>query len=235
MRRQMKRAMLAATLICAVICAPFLTAQGAQDRVSLSGYVYDHNGKALGGARIFLFPLEAAIGGPLPAAISNQDGSYHLTAPAFGKTRICASLERLGYPDTFNQVFSSPADQFPELILSAGSQFGNVDIHLGPPDGIFEGTVVDRETGAIVQLARITLRWAEDPSVLRSENVPRSGHFLYALPKRQISIEIAAPGYRPWTYRNPSTNAQFIELESDDHRSLTIELERTGANPSEKP
>jgi hypothetical protein len=231
----MKRGMFTAILICAVNCSPFLSAQSGQERVSLAGHVYDNQGKGLGGARIFLFPLEAAVGGPLPVAISNEDGSYRLTSPAFGKTRICASLERLGYPDTFNKVFSSPADHFPELVLSPGAEFGSVDIHLGPPDGILEGTVVDRDTGAVVPFARIAIRWKEDPSVFRSESISRTGHFLYALPDRPISIEITAPGYQPWTYTNPSTYVRFIELKSTDHQAVKIELERIESNQGPKP
>jgi hypothetical protein len=231
----MYRGIFTAMLLCAGNCSLILSAQSGQERVPIAGHVYDYQGRALAGARIFLFPLEAAVGGPLPGAISKEDGSYRLASPAFGKTRICVSLERLGYPDTFAKVFSSPADHFPELILAPGTEFESVDIHLGPPDGTVEGTVVDRDTGAIVPLARITLRWAEDPSVYRSENVSRTGGFLYALPKRPISIEIAAPGYRTWTYTNPSTNAHFIEMESADHLSIKIELERTEPKSSPKP
>jgi hypothetical protein len=110
-----------------------------------------------------------------------------------------------------------------------------VDIHLGPPDGILEGTVVDRDTGAVVPFARIAIRWKEDPSVFRSEGISRTGHFLYALPDRPISIEITAPGYQPWIYTNPSTYVRFIELKSTDHQAVKIELERIESNQGPKP
>jgi hypothetical protein len=204
--------------------------------VSLAGRVYESDGRPLAGARVFLFPLEAAVSGPLPGAVSGEDGSYRLTSPAFGKTRISASLERLGYPDTFYKIFSSPADHFPEVILAPGVRLESVDIHLGLPDGLVEGTVLDRTTGTAVPFARITLRWSDEPSVSMSEDVPRTGHFQYALPMRPIAVEITAPGYRPWVYVNPSTGARFVELAPHDRLSVQIELDRavpaSGLGPS---
>jgi hypothetical protein len=207
-------------------CPAVLLPQNQEERVSLAGHVYNSNGAPLAGARVFLFPLEAAVEGPLPAAATGEDGSYHLTSPAFGKTRICASLERLGYPDTRGKLFASPTDHFPEVVLARGAELENVDIHLGPPDGLIEGTVIDKNTGAIVPFARITLRWPQEPSVFMSAGISSGGHFQYALPNRPISIEITAPGYRPWTYSDPSSHAHFIQLRSTDHPSLKIELER---------
>lgn len=203
-------------------------AQNQEEWASLGGHVYKSNGEPLAGARISLFPLEAAVEGPLPAAVSGHDGSYHLNSPAFGKTRVLASLERLGYPDTFAKIFASPTDHFPEVILARGAELEGVDIHLGPPDGIIEGSVTDEKTGQIVRSARINLRWVEDPSVFYSANVSSAGDFQFALPNRPISIEIKAPGYRPWTYIDPSTHAPFIEMKPTDHPHLKIELEDGG-------
>jgi hypothetical protein len=207
-------------------CATTLLAQNQEESVPLAGHVYKSDGKPLAGARVFLFPLEAAVEGPLPAVVSGDDGSYHLISPALGKTRVCASLVRAGYPDTFYKVFASPTDHFPEVILAPGAQPDSVDIHLGPPDGLIEGTVTDKKTGVIVASARITIRWAEDPSVFVSAGVSRTGYLQYALPNRPISIEINAVGYRSWTYSDPSTHSHFIELKSTDHPSLEIELEK---------
>jgi hypothetical protein len=226
---------LAAAMLYLGCCATTLLAQDREESVPLAGHVYKSDGKPLAGARIFLFPLEAAVEGPLPAVVSGEDGSYHLTSPALGKTRVCASLERVGYPDTFYKVFASPTDHFPEVVLAPGAELNSVDIRLGPPDGLIEGTVIDKKTRVIVASARITLRWAEDSSVFMSAGVSRTGYFQYALPNRPISIEIKAPGYRPWTYSDPSTHAYFIELKSTDHPSLEIELEKAEPTSGMRP
>ena len=136
-------------------------------------------------------------------------------------------LDRLGYPDTTGKLFASPDDHFPEVNLAPGAALSGIDIHLGPPDGRIEGDVVDKSTRDAIPLARITLRWAEDPSVFMSSSLRRTGHFEYALPKRPITIMVTAPGYRPWVYQNPSGHDQFVVLSRSDHLVLTVELERT--------
>lgn len=230
--------MLKAIVRLIAITAVFSTLLVAQERAStvqLTGHVYLPDGKPLSGARVSLFPLEVGVGGPLPATISKEDGSYHLTVPALGKTRILANIEQRGYPDTFYKIFSSPADHFPEVNLSPGAVLDNIDIHLGSPDGLVEGRVIDKSNGAAVQSMQIVLRWVDQPSVYLSASIQRSGSFQYALPMRPISITISAPGYQTWTYSDPVTHAQYLLLGTTDRRSITVELTKSGTNSVAHP
>jgi hypothetical protein len=130
------------------------------------------------------------------------------------------------YQDTTGKVFASPEDHFPEVNLVRGPAIEDVDIHLGPPDGLVEGSVIDGDTGSVVRFAQITIRWADEPSVFSSENIPQAGQFGYALPKRPITIEITAPGYRPWTCSDATTKAHFILLEPNARATLNVGLEK---------
>ena len=60
--------------------------------VPLAGHVYKSDGKPLAGARVFLFPLEAAVEGPLPAVVSGDDGSYRSLTCSW-QNKVCASLD----------------------------------------------------------------------------------------------------------------------------------------------
>jgi hypothetical protein len=207
-----------------------LWAQDQPQNVRLSGHVYESDGKALGGAKITLFPLETGIGGPImPSALTGEDGAYFMVAPPLGKTRILASLEGRGYPNSFYKIFASPEDHFPEVNLIAGAALREVDIHLAPPDGVVEGAVIDKENGATIRFAQIALRSAAEPTVFLSSGVGPSGHFQYALPNMPISVSISAPGYNTWVYIEPSTHAQYLKLNSSEHRTLSVELVKTAS------
>jgi hypothetical protein len=221
-----KRKTIAAMLMCMLCCCATLHCRAQRPIVFLSGHVYQNNGKPLAGAKVSLFPLEVGIAGPMPETISDKDGGYQMSVPALGKTRILARLERLGYPNTFYKVFADPHDHFPEVTLARGEPLEQVDIHLGTADGIVDGEVIDRETGKVVNSAKITLRWANDPSVFLSEGIRVGGSFEYSLPKRPITITIDAPGYRTWSYTNASNSSHHIELDPAEHVSIRAELEK---------
>lgn len=213
--------------IIALVCCMPLYAQNEEKWGSVSGHVYTAEGKPLADARIEVFPLQSAVAGPLPAAISDSDGAYHLASPALGLTRICARREDLGYPKTQYKLFSSGTESFPEVQLVSSSELKDVDIHLGPPDGSIEGIVVDRATQAAIGFARVSLRWAEDPSVSFSSSISQSGEFRYALPKRHITLVVTAPGYRQWSYADPGTHEAFLDIKPWEHKTVTIELEKS--------
>jgi len=114
----------------------------------------------------------------------------------------------------------------PEVSLVPGGQIENVDIHLGPPNGTVEGVVLDAETRAAVSKARITLH-RSDREAMSSSTLPPDGRFFYALPSALIEINIEAPGYQPWTYKEEHSITNGLVLKSSDHRQITVELVRT--------
>jgi hypothetical protein len=111
----------------------------------------------------------------------------------------------------------------PEVYLTPDGHLEDVDIRLGPPDGILEGFVVDNGTGASVPKARITLHRA-DREAMYSTSLPPDGHFLFALPPAPIEITVTAPGYLIWKYKDPRSGATKLVLDTLDRRTITVEL-----------
>lgn len=220
----------AVRLAIAIICiAAGMSAFAQHANVILEGFVYDNTGVPLRGARINLAPL-GPFEGIMPDALSDQSGHFRLSTPLFGKTQISASKDDAGYPDATGMLFTSPGDQKVIVDLSADQPITRVEIHLGKPDGIICGLVVDKENRKAIGTARIHMAWANNPSVFYSATVPDSGAFVYALPERPITIKITAPGYRPWTYSDQQSRHRYLEIQSGERLPMLVELQREAAS-----
>jgi hypothetical protein len=192
---------------------------------TVRGRVLDSGGRPVTGAKISAFPMDAAVSGGMPRQpVTDQEGRYRLTLPAYpGRTRLCAVKESAGYPDTQGLLFASETDSMPEVSLPADGYLENIDIHLGPPDGVLEGSVVDAITGSPISNARITLH-RDTPESMYSTSLPADGHFLLALPPAPIEASVEAPGYRSWRYKDPKTQSNGLVLQSSEDRRITIGL-----------
>lgn len=186
----------------------------------VSGQVLDAQGKPVADAHISLFPA-GAFQGSLPYAATDVDGRYQLISPPFGKAWLCAVKPSAGYPDTNMLLFAPEVDDRPEIFLAPNAVLTQ-DIHLAPPLGILEAQVIDAATKRIVSNGHIAMR-RQKPEAIHSENIPKDGHFLYALPPAPIEIFITAPGYRQWKYADKNGQNALV-LDNSEHRRLTIEL-----------
>lgn len=211
----------------AILClgAVSLSAQPDSVHVTLSGHVYDEAGNPVSGAQIDLLPLEAAWSGPRPFVGTDEHGYFHAVVPALGKTRVSASKISAGYPDTTWKLCSSENDSAVVVELTGDQPVSDVNVHLGPPDGIIRGMVINKTDGSVVRSARILMRWADDTSVMYSGNVPSSGIFQYALPQHPILLTITAGGFKPWTYIDQDTKEKFVKIGPGNHLLIQIELE----------
>jgi Carboxypeptidase regulatory-like domain len=230
-----KRHLTVLVAICTACLADVLTQTGrAQtppptDWATVTGHVSDTEGKPVGDAKISVFPMDVAVSGPMPSSRTDKNGRYRLLTPAFsGKTRLCAVKESAGYPDTQGLLFSSEKDVMPEISLVPGGVLDNIDMHLGPPDGVIEGAVVDSKTGRPISSARLTLH-RDHPESFYSATLPSDGHFLFALPAVPITIQITAPGYQRWSYHDPDRAAATLLLQSNEHRRVSARLTPVGA------
>ena len=153
--------------------------QRSAESATITGHVVDSENRPVEGATISIFPMEMGISGKLPTAITDLDGRYKLVSQPFGKTRFSAAKESAGYPDTQGLLFSSGKENMPEEYLTPGAHLV-VDIHLGAPDGILEGSVIDAKTHVAVSKARITLHRDESESMY-SGTLPINGDFRFRI------------------------------------------------------
>ena len=196
-----------------------------KDWATVTGRVLDQDGRPVVGARIKVFPLDVAIGGPVPEPpLTDSEGRYHLSTPAYqGRTRLCAIKESAGYPDTNGLLFSSVDDNMPEVSLTPGAMLETINIRLGPPDGVVEVAVLDLTTGKPVSKARLVLRRTE-PSAFYSATIPEEGHVTLALPNVPIYVSVQAPGYLQWVYKDDSTGKPYLLLPRGSSKVLSVNL-----------
>jgi len=215
------------TLIGVLGLLPLVWSQTPADWATVTGRVLDADGRPVAGAKISIFPLDVAVSGGMPVQPrTDQDGRYRLVSPGFpGRTRLCAVKESAGYPNTQYLLFASGEETMPEVSLTPGRHLENVDIHLGPPDGTVEGSVIDAETRAPISKARIVLHRSE-PESISSTSLPPDGHFFFALPRAPIDITVTAPSYLPWTYKDAHSAANTLVLRTSEHREITVGLTR---------
>jgi carboxypeptidase family protein len=198
-------------------------AQIPPEWATVTGQVLDSQGLPVPGAKISVFPMDVGVSGGMPGATTDDEGRYRLVSPAYpGRTRLCAVKESAGYPDTQSLLFVSGNDTLPEVSLPAGGHV-ELDIHLGAPDGILQGSIIDARTRATVSKARIKLH-RDQPESIHSTSVAPDGHFLFALPPAPIDITVVAPGYRTWKYQDSQSKSDKLVLSAPDHRRITVEL-----------
>ncbi len=222
----MKNKLLVTLSMIFLLVVSTLHAQDEFPNAIVTGHVLASDGQAVVGARVVPFPLEMGMSGPIPFAISGKDGYYRLKTPAFGNTRICASKVGEGYPDTTAAIFLSGGEHEPVVNLKAESFLQDVDVRLPPPDGSLELTIVDEESLQAIGTARVLLRRTEDKDVRYATNIGRTGRFKVELPPRAIQVEISAPGYLPWLYKEETTNNPYVKLLSGQRLSVLVKLAR---------
>lgn len=193
---------------------------------TVTGQVLDSENRPVSYAKISVFPMDVAISGPLPGTTTDKEGHYQLLSPPFpGRTRLGAVKPEAGYPDTQGSLFLSgneSNESMPELFLISGIHL-EANIHLPPPDGLLEASIVDAKTGAPVSTARVLLH-RDEPDAMYSTTISPDGHFLFALPPVPIEITVAAPGYHERRYKDAENGSDKLILNNSDHRIIKIEL-----------
>jgi hypothetical protein len=194
-----------------------------QQAATVRGYVLSADGRPVANANVKVLPLEVGFSGRLPSAITDGSGLYTLVSEPFGRTRIVATKEDAGYPDTRYAIFAPERENMPEVMLTSGAHLDDINIRLPVPDGSIEGRVVSQGTGKVILNARVLLERVDNTQVSESTDV-RNGTFLFHLPKRKIEITITAPGFLPLKVIDPDTGRPYLELESYDHKQITAEM-----------
>ena len=195
-----------------------------QNSTMIDGRVLDEKGRPLQGARIVPFPLEAAVSGGMPYTVTDGNGEYRLSSPAYGKTRITVIKEDAGYPNTSVAVFAPEHDTLPIVMLTEGVHLHDIDIHLPSPDGTVEGRITNAKTGEPIAAARITINAADNPDILYATGL-RGGTYFYPLPEKKLQITIEASGFKPAHLVDPATGKAYVELRRIDHRKIDVALE----------
>ncbi len=92
------------------------------------------------------------------------------------------------------------------------------------------GRIVDAATNKRIQNATVTLRHAGSSDNLYSTTVGSKGVFEILAPTVPFTIEVSAPGYKKWRYKEAGSTSQTdaLHLAPTDTKKINILLNRIG-------
>jgi Carboxypeptidase regulatory-like domain len=201
-----------------------------QQGTVLTGHVYDAFGTPADGARIEYMALNFHEKSRSQIAVSRADGGYSLSVGGIGKIRVYVYKESADIPNTRLLLFESQEQTYVDVDVRPDNDVTNADLRLPVPYGVLSGSVRDAKSHLAVAAARVTLRRKEQPKVF-STSVDEAGNFHFALPRREITVTVDAPGYRTWSYLDSSNLKDSVMLTGSDHLSMQVDLTPISATP----
>ncbi len=146
-----------------------------------------------------------------------------------GKYSMSAAKEEDGYAPTDDDFYSNGLAQDPQVVVYEQQTTSDVVAHLGPKAARLVGHVTDATTNNRIIDAQITLRRLDNPVYEVSRSSDLDGAFLILAPAMPFTVEVSAPGYKKWLYKEAgSTNqADAPYLTPAGTKKMTISLYRT--------
>lgn len=211
-----------------LLSALFLLAQTAQhpkSRGKIEGIVLDEQGRPV--KNIGIHAVLERTGMHMPSANSDDDGRYLISGLEPGTYDIFGESDRDAYPDTAMSFYSTSEPL--KVRLEGDEPSATLVLGLGPRAGILTGTVVDQFTGRAVLSrynAHFILKRLSNPDESIEITNPPTFRLLIP-PGVQVTLDVAADGYKPWFYADPSNPAEHLplRLESGQEVPLVVTLQ----------
>ncbi len=171
------------------------------EMASLSGRVLYKDGSPVRDAEVEVHTF-APVGAILPEPVhTDANGRYSTDYPPLGRGVISASKPLEGYPNREWALYASKSNSVRPIDLQPGSRLHDVDLQFGEPNQVVEFIVVNMVTDSPVRNAQLYVAWLNKPEIMVSLTIPPTGRFAFVVPKEAVKIEISAPGYLPWVYK----------------------------------
>jgi hypothetical protein len=188
----------------------------------VTGTVLDRRGQPLQHVSVRVFREETHM--YMPTAESDEAGQFVVDELEPGTYDVFG--EGAGYPD---KTLSFYGKEEPTRVVLGNGGTATVVLVLGPVAGVLTGTIIDRTTGkAIVprHASRFIVKKVSDPEDSIEFSGPAKFRWLIP-PATEVTLEVSAEGYKPWSDRDPSNPSKLLplRLESGEEKTLTIELE----------
>jgi hypothetical protein len=200
----------------------------AQSGGSVKGVVVDETGKPLAGAEVHIAEKKSFVGHRLIQIYeTNNDGRFLIDNVSWGTYVVMVGKEDAGYPDTKLAFYSNLAA--PTVILAPESPSADVIVKIGPKAGVLDlDPVTDVVTGKKIDSATITLRRTQNPDLFLTTSA--AGGRLLVPSRTDVTIEIAAPTYKPWPLDGEKSEGQ-MRLLPQEVRKLQVRLHPDLAKP----
>ena len=208
----------------------YLTPRGvATASGAITGQVIDVSGQPVSGAQVYADRNEAPIGRRLGASTDEQ-GMFVIDNLVPGTYTVSTSKEEDGYAPTDTSFYVGYV-QAPQVTVNERQTTSGVLVPLGPQAARLTGRIIDTTTNAVMRDLRdvqITLRHADNPDYALSTNPVLNGAFSILVPIIPFTVEVSAPGYQHWQYREAGSTPQpnILQLASGQTRRLDIALRR---------
>jgi hypothetical protein len=129
---------------------------------------------------------------------------------------VIATKVEAGYPDARFAVYSGN-EILPTVEVRADDITSNVVVKLLAKGGLLRGRIIDSHSMLPVSKSRITLSRVDHPEWSLETDPENDGTFEFVIPSRPMHFQVAAEGFRTWTFEASGL--------SKDHASLTVGTE----------
>jgi hypothetical protein len=212
-----------AFLLLSGLSASTQVSEGLKATGRITGTVLDQRGQPLNHIAVRAVREETGI--YMPGAETSSSGWFVIEELEPGAYDIFGESDLGGYPDTALSFYSKAEPT--KVFLRAGDTAG-IKLILGPPAGIWSGVLIDKATGRLVatpHAPHFVVRKVTDPE--EGIEFLGSAKFRWLIPPEvDVTLEVNAEGYRPWSALLPShfqsgRSTKFrIELEPEPHDIL---------------
>lgn len=183
---------------------------------AIRGIVVDASGVGIAGAKVYDEPLDSVRVGKEHFVTTDADGRFVLHDVPVGKTMVIATKVEAGYPDARFAVYSGN-EILPTVEVRADDITSNVVVKLLAKGGLLRGRIIDSHSMLPVSKSRITLSRVDHPEWSLETDPENDGTFEFVIPSRPMHFQVAAEGFRTWTFEASGL--------SKDHASLTVGTE----------
>jgi len=202
----------------ALACATAL----AQNSGTVGGVVLDENSKPVSHAQVHIAEAKPFVGHRLlKFHETNDEGRFQMENVPWGTYVVMVGKEDAGYADTKLAFYSNLGA--PTVTLAPSSPTANVTLKLSPKAGVLEiQTVTDTVTGAEVGPAAVRLQRIGTPFFIYTS---APGAHLLVPSMTDVSVEVTAPGYKPWPAYGGGSFSGRIRLRPQEVLKLDVQLQ----------
>ncbi len=210
--------------LCALVTSN-LYAQWTTDFARISGKVVYGSGAPVANATVEIFTFNPKSG-ILPSATTQTDqaGAYSFKYPPWGEGYVAAYKFSEGYPNLEWAIYEREKDQsIHEVNLRPNGDL-HVDFRLGSPHAVATLRVADAVTGGPVKGVHVSFGLLGKPDLTTELLVPSDGQVHFVLPNHAVTVEVTAPNYITWRYRNPQTGAATLTMKPGVQEHIDVSL-----------
>lgn len=183
-------------------------------------------GLPISGANIYAVRPDHSSG-KIPFTDTDDRGGFLITDLISGTYSVYCAKEEDGYPITSSTFHTVGASNVPQVTVRGDQPTPEIAIQLGPKAARLIGRIVDATTNKLVENARITLRRVDNPDnfyVTNPNQLQEKGTFKVLVPSAPFTVEVSAPGYDVWRYKNSDSKEDALQLAPGATKQLIIAL-----------